>query len=83
MTEFTNVSIEIDRIPNGELQVSISALDDDGFGHSYQIAGPEYDGETEPVLRHALSERKIDMVRSYIAIWDEIQVQKSRRLTAK
>jgi len=51
---------------DGALQVSISKADDNEAGHGYRIAGPKYDGNGEQLLRHVLTKRDAENIRSYL-----------------
>lgn len=55
------VAIEVYRARGGALQVHIV---DQGDG--YRIAGPKFDGTSELLLRHVLSERDAKEIRSHI-----------------
>lgn len=80
MSDYTQVTLSIDKVPGkiqrGGLQVSIGVQDDDGVGHGYRLAGPKYLGNSESVLEIKLDARDVEEIRSYLALWDEIQARK-------
>lgn len=80
MSDYTKVTLSVDKVPGriqpAGLQVSIGASEDDGSGHGYRLAGPKYAGNSELVLEVVLDERDVQEIRSYLAIWDEIQARK-------
>ena len=58
----SKVYISVDRREiDGALQISIG---DDAV--SYRIAGPKYDGRGQTLIRHFLSARDCDEIRSYL-----------------
>ena len=65
-------------------RLTISAMDDDGYGHGYRIAGPKHiydqlpgDTKAKVVVDHELDERDVKEIRIYLKIWDEIQARKA------
>jgi hypothetical protein len=74
--EYTKVVLEGD----ARGRASISALDADGAGHGYRLAGPKYIGDivngvtTAKTFEVELDDRDVDEVHSYLRIWDEIHV---------
>ena len=79
MSEYTKVVIETD----SKGRMNISALDDNGAGHGYRLAGPKFVNDLMPGVAPAtrrilveLDERDVAEIRSYLAIWDEIQAAK-------
>lgn len=61
------IYIDVDRDRyTGQLQVSISRRDKDGLGYGYRIAGPKYTGSSENLIRHKLTERDANEIRTYI-----------------
>lgn len=75
MSDYTKVVIETD----SKGRMNISALDDQSVGHGYRLAGPKFCGccPGETVIRRVLEERDVEEIRSYLAIWDEIQARKA------
>ena len=51
---------------DGAIQLQIGVRDEDGGGHGYRIAGPKYNGDGHNLLWHQLTERDIDVIRSYL-----------------
>ena len=74
MSEYTKVVIEAD----SKGRVNISAVNDENVGHGYRLAGPKYGyGGGKPLAEVELDERDVKEIRSYLAIWDEIQAAKA------
>ena len=80
MSDYTKVVIETD----SKGRMAISAVDNEGGGHGYRLAGPKFvidevPGVTpaKPRIRVELDERDVAEIRSYLAIWDEIQAAKA------
>lgn len=73
MTDYTTVVIEADRLG----RMSISCLDEQGYGHGYRLAGPKYCGccTREPFIRAELTTEAVTRIREYLAIWDEMQTR--------
>lgn len=66
-SERARLYISVDRRAiDGALQISIGQQDPDGGGHGYRLAGPKYDGRGMTLLRHYLTERDIEEIRSYL-----------------
>lgn len=61
-------------------RANISALDADGTGHGYRLAGPKYIGDivngvtTPKTFQVELDSRDVDEMHSYLRIWDEIHM---------
>jgi len=60
------VYISIDQRSDGQLQIGINKEDPDGGGHGYRIAGPKYDGSGKTLLKHKITKRDVDEIRSYL-----------------
>jgi len=50
----------------GKLQLSISQLDEDGAGHGFRLAGPKFNGSSEPVLSRILDRDDAEEIRRYL-----------------
>ncbi|WP_069874537.1 hypothetical protein [Streptomyces malaysiensis] len=50
----------------GGLQLGIAKLNENGRGIGYRIAGPEYSGSQERLLRHTLDERDAEKIRDFL-----------------
>lgn len=48
------------------LQLSIDLEDDDGGGVGYRLAGPKFNGSSQRVFWHRLSERDAAELRQYL-----------------
>ena len=59
-------TVEVDRSPSGQLQVSIARTDEHGSGHGYRLAGPKYLGNSRQVLTAELSARDAREVIAYL-----------------
>jgi hypothetical protein len=76
MSEYTRVVLEGDT----RGRANISALDANGTGHGYRLAGPKYigdivDGVTTPkTFEVELGEEDVNELHSYLRIWDEINL---------
>ena len=74
--EYTKVVLEGD----ARGRASISALDADGTGHGYRLAGPKYIGDrvagvtTPKTFRVELDDRDVDELHSYLRVWDSINL---------
>lgn len=85
MTEYTKVLLEISKSTiynqrgplKNRLQLNISAEDEKGWGHGHRLAGPKFGGGSELLVTVELDEESVKEIRSYLAIWDEIQAQKA------
>jgi hypothetical protein len=55
------IYMTIDQREDGSLQLSIEG--DDG---GYRIAGPKYAGTSKPLLRHELTRKDVQEIRSYL-----------------
>lgn len=80
MSEYSKIVIETD----SKGRMNISALDDNGAGHGYRLAGPKFVNDlipgvvaARPRISVELDERDVQEIRSYLAIWDEIQAAKA------
>ena len=50
----------------GKLQLSISKHDEDGTGTGYRLAGPKFNGSSEPVLSKILDRDDAEEIRRYL-----------------
>ena len=80
MTDYKRVVIEAD----SKGRLSISAVDAEGIGGGYRLAGPKFVGDMVPgarqartVVRHELDAEDVQRIRDYLDIADEITGQKS------
>lgn len=48
------------------LQLSVDIQDEGGGGHGYRLAGPKYNGSSERVFWHRISERDASEIRRYL-----------------
>lgn len=72
MSEY--VAVVIEACEGGRM--SIGCEDADGWGHGHRLAGPKYGGRDWQVLaRCVLDAEAVREIRSYLAIWDEIQAR--------
>lgn len=72
MSDYVRVVIEA--AEGGRL--SISCEDGDGAGHGHRLAGPKYGGHDWKLLaRCVLDAETVREIRSYLAMWDEIQAR--------
>lgn len=76
MTEYTKVVIEAD----DRGRMSISAMDDQGVGGGYRLAGPKFCGccPGKTTARAELDERDVREIRSYLDTWDKIHTREPR-----
>lgn len=74
MSEWQKVVIEAD----AKGRVSINAVDADGAGEGYRLAGPKYVGDRARLIaKCVLDKEDVDQIRWYLAIWDAIQERKA------
>ncbi len=84
MSKYTKVVIETD----SKGRMSIACEDDQGSGHGHRLAGSKYVDDVvtgnyaKPVIRVELDERDVAEIRSYLAIWDQIQTSKKNETPA-
>ena len=50
----------------GNIQVSISELDDEGGGHGYRILGPKFNGSGELLAKKVLDQRDAKEIEAYL-----------------
>jgi hypothetical protein len=55
-------------------RANISALDDNGTGHGYRIAGPKFGVTTAKTFTVELGAEDVDEIHGYLRIWDEIHL---------
>lgn len=55
----------------GQYQLHISKMADEGFGTGYRIAGPKFIGDSTPLLKHRLTPRDATEIRHYL---DQIEL---------
>ena len=61
------LTIEIHRDGlSGKLQLGIHQTDENGAGHGYRLAGPEFSGSGETMLTRTLDERDAEEIRRYL-----------------
>ena len=48
------------------IQLSISKRDETGLGDGYRLAGPKFNGSSEPLLSKTLDERDAAEIRRYL-----------------
>lgn len=61
------IYIAVDRRENdGQFQLAIGLHDDGKGGHGYRLCGPKYDGTGTNVLHHVLTERDVEVIRTYL-----------------
>lgn len=54
-------------------RITLSALDAEGLGHGYRLAGPKcIDGGGRVVARRVLDRRDVEEIRRYLALADEV-----------
>lgn len=50
----------------GGVQLSIERLSAEGTGYGYRIAGPKFNGSSENLVKHRLSDRDADEIANYL-----------------
>lgn len=61
------VMIEVDRDGlTGQLQLSISHVDENGVGLGHRLAGPKFNGSSETVLSRTLDARDASEIRTFL-----------------
>lgn len=62
-----HIFIDVDRDGwTKNLQINIATVDENGSGTGYRLAGPKYNGSSQLLLRHELTERDAAEIRAQL-----------------